>query len=75
MPRGSYVLSGGAANEHTPEHPERTSRRPAVNGWDVEFKVWNSRAVMARAIRMQERSEFNRTHWRAMVKLGISEGY
>jgi hypothetical protein len=71
-----YILSFAAAIEHKPEHPERTARRPVPpDGWDVEFQVWNARAAMARAIRMQQKRERRQQDWRACVPLSDTEGY
>lgn len=73
MPR-QKVMSFGAAIDYRPPNPERTARRPAANGWDVVFQEWTNRAAMARSIRIQERSG-TRNRWRAVVPLGVTEGY
>jgi hypothetical protein len=68
-----YVMSFAAANEHTPEHPDRTARRDL--GWDVQFQVWPNRSSMAHSIRMQEKREHRQDDWHAVVKLRETEGY
>ena len=72
----TYSMSGAAANEHKPDHPERTARRNGSGmNFDVTFQVWPNRASMARSIRMQEKREHRNTDWRACVALGLSEGF
>lgn len=75
----NVTLSFAASLEYQPPHPERTSRREVRGGpmgsGNVEFKVWSSRGVMARAIRMQERRERTNYDWRAVVALRETEGY
>jgi hypothetical protein len=73
----TYTLSGGASFTHVPEHPERTGRRNAGHGlnFDVIYKVWPSRAALARTIRMQQKRETRPLDWRACVKLSDGEGY
>ena len=68
-----YSMSFAASTEHKPEHPERTAKRALE--WDTEFQVWPNRASMARSIRMQQRGEPHRSHWRACVTLTDGEGY
>jgi len=67
------TMSFGRSIEYKPPHPDRTARR-AVD-WDVEFMEFNSRKVMARTIRMQEKREHNRRDWRAVEPLSDVEGY
>lgn len=73
----TYTMSWAAAQEHKPEHPERTARRNAGTGldFDVTFQVWPNRAAMARSIRMQEKRESRSSDWRVCVKLTETEGY
>lgn len=52
---------------------DRVSTR--MVGWDTEIKVWNSRIVMARAIRMQENAGTVSGAWRAWVRLTPGEGF
>jgi hypothetical protein len=64
--------------DHTPEHPERTARRPRSGvglDFDVVFQVWPNRPSLARTIRMQERREHRNTDWRPVVRLQDGEGY
>jgi outer membrane biogenesis lipoprotein LolB len=68
-----YILSFADSITHQPEHPERTTRQNC--GWDVKFRVWNSRTVMARAIRMQEKREHYTTDFKAVIPLKETEGY
>lgn len=66
-----YTMSWAAANEHKPEHPERTARRNATRdpmGGDVVFQVWPSRGAMLATIHMQERRERDTIDWRPCVK-------
>ena len=70
-----YTMSFGASLEHTPTNPERTARATAANGWDVVYRVWTNRKAMARSIRMQERREYRRGDWKAVVALETTEGY
>ena len=55
---------------------ERTSVKtePGINGLTV-VRVWNSREVMARAIRAQQKREPMNGDWSACVKLRDGEGY
>ena len=74
----TYKLSGAAAREHTPAHPERTARRNATGGvleFDIVFQVWTNRAAMARTIRMQEKRERRARDWTAVVPLSPGEGF
>ncbi|MFA5380004.1 MAG: hypothetical protein WC455_29860 [Dehalococcoidia bacterium] len=68
-----YVMSFAAANEHQPEHPERTAKRSC--GWDVMFQVWPNRPSMVRSIRMQEKREYRQDNWKAVVEPRETEGY
>lgn len=72
-----YTMSGAAAMEHKPEHPERTARRYGVGflNFDVTFQVWPNRASMVKTIRMQERREHRQDDWKAVQPLTITEGY
>lgn len=73
----TYTMSACAANEHKPEHADRTARR-CHNGtldFDVTFQVWPNRQSMARSIRMQEKREYQRTDWKACQPLTPGEGY
>lgn len=69
----TYTMSFAAAREHSPAHPERTARKDSGE-WDVQFRVWMSRAAMARSIRTQERAGTARG-WRACVPLESNEGW
>lgn len=63
-----YTMSGAAAIEHTPDHPERTARRNASAGaldFDVTYQVWPSRAAMLTTIQMQDRAPYRSTNWKA----------
>lgn len=60
-----YLLSTAQAFDHTPEHPERTARRPT--GWDMEFQVWPNRPSMEKTIRMQRSGEAFAKAWRPCV--------
>jgi hypothetical protein len=60
------------------EHPDalRIALRPVRAGsWDYVAELWQSRAVLARAVRMQERGERPPRPIRPVVSLGISEGH
>jgi hypothetical protein len=72
-----YTLSGADSITHTPEHPERTSRRNAGGGmnFDVVYQVWPNRPSMARTIRMQEKRERQPMDWRPVVALSPGEGF
>ena len=71
-----YTMSACAANEHKPEHPERTGRKNARGfNFDVTFQVWPNRASLVKTIRMQEKREPRQDDWRACVKLRETEGY
>lgn len=69
-----YRMSFAQANEHRPEHPERTARRHGRGlDFDVTFQVWTNRKAMARSIRMQQKR--GETDWIACVPLSDGEGY
>lgn len=70
-----YTMSWAAAQEHKPEHPERTARRSGTGmDFDVTFQVWPNRPSMAKTIRLQEQREHRHTDWSPCVKLSPSEG-
>lgn len=74
----TYRMSYGASISHMLEHPERTACRQRSAGWspgDMEYKVWNARVPMARAIRMQERHESRPGDWCPVVPLSDAEGF
>lgn len=72
----TYTMSFAQAMTHTPEHPERTTRREGTGlSFDVTFKVWSNRPAMARAIRMQQKRERRPGDWSACVNLSETEGY
>lgn len=66
----TYILTGAAAHEHVPEHPERTAKRNAGRSsdmnFDVVFRVWPSRGAMLRTIRMQGQRESRFQDWKAV---------
>lgn len=71
-----YLMSFAESLEHKPEHPERTARQTAANGWDVVFQVWPNRPSMVKTIRIQERGAgLGSKVWRACVPLRETEGY
>lgn len=72
-PMKKYKMSFAESLKHVPEHPERTARRSLE--WDVQYQVWPNRQSMARSIRMQEKREPRRGDWKAVVPLGVTEGY
>lgn len=70
MPR-NIIMSGAAANEYKPPHPDRTARRNVGHGpmdFDVEFKEWPSRESMMKVIRQQEQREHRRNDWAPVKK-------
>ena len=72
----TYKLSGADSFSHIPEAPERTSRKYGLGfDFDVTYKVWPSRKVMAVAIRAQQRREPRPDDWKAVVPLSDGEGY
>jgi hypothetical protein len=72
----TYRMSWAAAQEHKPDHPERTARREGhCLDFDITFQVWPNRASMVRTIRMQQQREPHPTDWRACVPLRETEGY
>lgn len=71
-----YSMSFAAANQHKPEHPERTARKGSNRNaldFDVVFQVWPNRPSMARSIRMQESA--GAVEWKACVALSPGEGH
>lgn len=61
-----YTMSGAAAFDHKPEHPERTARRNHRGlDFDVTFQVWPNRASMLKTIELQGRRESRQDDWRA----------
>ncbi len=73
----TYTLSAADSLAHVPTHPERTARRNAGGGlnFDVVYRVWPSRAAMAKSIRMQQKRAYSLTDWQACVPLTDDEGY
>ena len=72
----TYKMSWAAAQEHKPQHPERTAQRNAGGmDFDIVFQVWPNRPSMAKSIRMQQKREHYQTDWRACVPLTDVEGY
>jgi len=72
----TYTLSGADSFTHVPESPERTARKNGLGlNFDVTYKVWTSRAAMAKTIRMQQKREPRQDDWRACVALTDGEGY
>jgi len=57
-------------------HPDapRIALRP-VGDWDYIAELWNSRVVLAKAVRMQERGEHPKRPIRPVVPLTAGEGY
>lgn len=75
MARNHYWVSLGRRADYPHPAPERTAYRsgPGIFS-DDEYRVWTSRAAMARAVRMSERGR-GVHKWHAMVPLEIGEGY
>lgn len=72
----NYTMSFAEANAHVPANPERTTRRSGRGlNFDVTFKVWPSRDVMARAIRKQEMRPGSPDDWTAVIPLRPGEGF
>lgn len=73
----SVRMSFGQSIGYRPPHPERTAVRSVGRGLevDVEYKTWNARGPMARAIRAQQRREQMNGDWRPVVPLRDGEGY
>ena len=72
----TYRMSWAAAQNHVPEHPERTARREGSGlDFDVTFQVWPNRASLVRTIRMQQKCVPHFTDWRACVPLQETEDY
>jgi hypothetical protein len=69
----TYTLSMGQSIGYKHPHPERTSVK--VSGWDYVYKIWSSRIVMARAIRMQQKRAWKSGDQKAVVPLSDGEGY
>jgi hypothetical protein len=74
------IVPTGRVVEHLEGKPlERVSIRTVRSRdtmcSDTEIKVWNSREVMARAIRMQEGRAHSPWDWRAWVPLTTGEGF
>jgi hypothetical protein len=59
------------------ENAERTAYKNSASflNFDLILQVWPNRASMARSIRMQEKREPRHNDWKAVVPLGMSEGY
>ena len=72
MPFGRYI----DWRKGNPPNLDRTSTmsEPGINGLAV-VRVWNSREVMARAIRAQQRRAPHNSDWKACVPLRDGEGY
>lgn len=66
----TYLIVGAVADQHVPEHPERTAKRNAGRSsdmnFDVVFRVWPSRGAMLRTIQMQKQREPQFQDWRAV---------
>lgn len=54
---------------------QRMSYRQSGFGFDYYFKIWSSREVMARAIRMQQKRAPHSADWQPIIKLKDIEGY
>jgi hypothetical protein len=73
----TYTTSAADSWDYKHANPERTAYKNSTGflNFDVVFKVWPNRASLAKTIRMQEKREFRRDDWKAVVPLGQSEGY
>jgi hypothetical protein len=62
-------MSGAAANQYKPPHPERTARRSAggLMNFDVIFGEFPNRSAMLKTIEMQQKRERRSTDWKACV--------
>lgn len=72
----TYTLTFGQSISYVHPHPDRTTRR-AHGGmnFDLTFKIWPSRAMMARAIRKQQMREGHFDDWQPLVSLSPGEGF
>ena len=71
-----YRLSFAASLTHAPSDPARTAWKPGTGmDFDKHYRVWPSRASMARSIRMQQRGAPRADHWKACMPLTDGEGY
>ena len=71
-----YWVCLGRRADYPHPAPERTAYRVGPGLFsDDEYRVWKSRADMARAVRKSERQADARFVWHAMVKLADGEGY
>lgn len=77
--RKHYTMSFAGACTHTPLFADRTAKRylggDGSLNFDVEFKVFSSRAAMAKTIRMQQRRAPHARDWRPCVVLSDGEGF
>jgi len=62
-------MSGGAASQYKPPHPERTARRflDELMNCDAIFGEFPNRAAMLKTIEMQQKRERRSTDWKACV--------
>jgi hypothetical protein len=71
------IHPGARPPDLAPDVATRTACRDcrgALN-FDREYQTWPNRASMARSVRMQQRGEPSRYHWRPVVALQTTEGY
>lgn len=63
----TYTMSFAAAQEHKPEHPERTAKKNGLGmNFDVTFGVFPNRTAMLKTIELQERRESRGNDWKAV---------
>lgn len=72
----TYTLTFAQSVGFTHPHPERTARQ-AHGGFNLDFtfKVWPSRAALAKSIRMQQMREAHFNDWQPIIPLSAGEGY
>lgn len=66
----SYSVPMGRMADYAHPHPERTATRAQRIGWDIECKVWTSRAAMLEAVRMSDTGKLGARPFRPLTRIG-----
>ena len=72
----TYTIPLGRLAETKHDAPERTAMKVGYGMFaDYVFQVFPNRESMARCIRMQQKREYRRGDWKAVLPLTDGEGY